>query len=87
MVQKYIIGQKVKIIEVKNEHGHQKYPELQEQANETAKVIESYFIPIRGLEGTSLEGEILDLYLYKVELDKDSTILEVAEDALVALDE
>ena len=88
MEPKYNKGQRVKIISVKNQHGHLKYPELQEHINETGTILDSYFIPMRGLEGTTLEGEVYDLSLYKIRLDKDGTILEaVTEDALEALDE
>ncbi len=88
MSQKYRNGQKVKIKEVKNQHTHLKYPEIQDYVNETEIILESYIIPIRGLKGTTLEGEVYDQYVYQVRLDKDGTILEaVMEDALAALDE
>ncbi len=88
MEPKYRNGQKIKIIEVKNEHGHLKYPEIQERVNETGTTLDSYFIPMRGVNGTTLAGEVYDLYLYKIRLDKDDIILEaVTEDALAALDE
>ena len=88
MEPKYTKEQKVKIISVKNQHGHLKYPELQEHINETGIILDSYFIPMRGLEGTTLEGKVYDQYLYKIRLDKDGTILEATtEDALAALDE
>ena len=88
MKPKYRNVQKVKIKEVKNQHGHLKYLELKEHVNETGIVLESFFIPMRGLEGTTLEGEVYDQYIYEVRLDKDGTILEaVMEDALAALDE
>lgn len=88
MEPKYTKGQKVKIISVKSEYGYLKYPEIQEYINETGIILDSYFIPMRGLEGTTLAGEVYDQYLYKIRLDKDGTILEaVTEDALAALDE
>ena len=88
MEPKYRSGQKVKIIEVKSVYGYSKYPEIQEYVNETGIVLESSFIPMRGLEGTTLEGEVYDQYIYEVRLEKDGTILEaVMEDALAALDE
>ena len=81
-------GQKVKIIEVKSVYGYPKYLELKEHVNETGIVLESFFIPMRGLEGTRLEGEVYDQYIYEVRLDKDGTVLKaVVEDALVALDD
>ena len=88
MEPKYTKGQKVKIVSVKNQHLHTKYPEIQEHVNETGIILESYFIPIRGLKGTTLEGEVYDQYIYQVRLDKDGTILKaVMEDALATLDE
>ena len=88
MEPKYTKGQKVKIISVKSEYGYLKYPEIQEYINETGIVLESFFIPMRGLEGTTLEGEVYDQYIYEVRLDKGGTILKaVMEDALAALDE
>ena len=87
MEPKFNYGQKVKIISVKNQHGNLKSPELQEHINETGTILDSYFIPMRGVEGTTLEGEVYDQYLYKIRLDKDGTILEaVTEDALAAFD-
>jgi hypothetical protein len=88
MEPKYNEGQKVKITPVKNQHGHLKYPELQEHVNETGTILDSYFIPMRGVEGTTLEGKVYDQYLYKIRLDKDSAIIEaITEDALAALDD
>ena len=88
MEPKYTKGQKVKIVSVKNQHTHLKYPEIEEYVNETGTILESYVIPIRGLKGTTLEGEVYDQYVYQVRLDKDGTILEaVMEEALAALDE
>ena len=87
MEPKYTKGQKVRIVSVKNQHTHLKYPEIEEYVNETGIVLESFFIPMRGLEGTTLEGEVYDQYIYEARLDKDGTILKaVMEDALVALD-
>ena len=88
MEPKYSKRQKVKIIEVKSVYGYPKYLELKEHINETGIVLESFFIPMRGLEGTTLEGEVYDQYIYQVRLEKDGTILEaVMEDALATLDE
>ena len=88
MEPKYSKRQKVKIIEVKSVYGYPKYLELKEHINETWIVLESFFIPMRGLEGTTLEGEVYDQYIYQVRLEKDGTILEaVMEDALATLDE
>ncbi len=88
MKPKYNKGQKIKIVSVKNQHGNLKHPEIEKYVNATGTILDSYFIPIRGVERTTLEGEVYDLSLYKVRLDKDGTSLEpVPEDALTALDE
>lgn len=88
MEPKYAKGQKVKIVSVKDQHLHTKYPKIQEHVNETGTILDSNFIPMRGVKGTTLEGEVYDLFLYKIRLDKDDIILEaVTEDALAALDE
>ncbi len=87
MEPKYSKGQKVKIKGVKNQHGHLKYPEIQEHVNETGTILDSHFIPMRGLKGTTLEGEVYDQYIYQVRLDKGITLDAVSEDALETLDE
>ena len=85
MEAKYAKGQKVKIIEVKSVYGYSKYPEIQEYVNETGIVLESFFIPMRGLEGTTLEGEVYDRCIYEVRLDNSTILKAVMEDALVPL--
>jgi hypothetical protein len=88
MEPKYAKGQKVKIVSVKDQHLHTKYPEIQGYVNETGTILDSYFIPMRGVKGITLAGEVSDLSLYKIRLDKDDIILEaVTEDSLAALDE
>ena len=84
MAQKYRSGQKIKILEVKNEYGNLKYPEIQEHINETGTILDCS--PMTGVKGTRAEG--FEQYLYYIRLDKDDIILEViTEDALAALDE
>jgi len=88
MTQKYRVGQKIKIIEVKSEYGHPKYPEIQDYVNETGIILD-FIASMQGIEGTTLEGkEYAQQYLYNIRIDRDGTILEaVTEDALAALDE
>ena len=85
MEPKYRNGQRVKIKEAKNQHGHLKYPKLQEHINETGIIVETYVAPIYNLPGQEL---VIDNYpIYKVRLDKGIILEVVPEDALVGLDE
>lgn len=86
MEPKYRKGQKVKIIKVKDQHGHLKYPEIEQYANETGIIIGAVFTSIRNVVGME-EHVPGDLYIYQVRLDKGITLKAVLEDALVALDE
>jgi len=84
MARNYRNGQKIKIIEVKDQHGHLKYPEFQEYINDTGIIVEIYIAPINNLPGQEL---VIENYpIYKVRLDKGITLKAVPEDALVALD-
>ena len=84
MEPKYYKDQKVKIKEVKNQHGHLKYPELQEHINETGTIEDAYVIPMKNLPGQSLKIE--NYPFYKVCLDSGITLEPVLEDALEVLD-
>ena len=86
MARKYRNGQKVKIIEVRDQHGHLKYPQIQEYINETGIIIGSEFTSIRNLAGME-EYAPGDFYIYQVRLNKGITLEAVLEDALVVLDE
>lgn len=86
MEPKYTKGQKVKIVSVKNQHSHLKYPEIEEYVNGTGIIIGSEFTSIRNLVGME-EYAPGDVYIYQVRLDKGITLKAVLEDALVALDE
>ena len=87
MARKYRNGQRVKIIEVKDQHGHLKYPEIEQYANETGIVIGAVFTSIRNVVGME-EHVPGDLYIYQVRLDTGAlTKVPVPEGALVALDE
>ncbi len=81
MVRKYRNGQRIKIIEAKDEHGHLKYPEIQEYINETGKIV-------RGFDYRMDRNERIEPYpSYQVQLDKGTlTKIPVPEGALLALD-
>jgi len=84
MEPKYIIGQKVKIVSVKNQHGHLKYHELQEHIDETGVILEARASLVKNLNNT----DVPEAYpIYRVRLDKNNIEKEIYEDALVALDD
>ena len=82
MLRKFKNGQKVKIIEAKNQHGDLKYPQIQEYINETG-------IIVRGFDYIMGRNERIEPYpSYQVRLDTGAlTKVPVPEGALVALDE
>jgi len=82
MARKYRNGQKIKIIEVKDQHGHLKYPQIQEYVNETG-------IIVRGFDYRMDRNERIEPYpSYEVRLDTGTlTRVPVPEGALMALDE
>jgi hypothetical protein len=81
---KYKKGNKVRIIEVKNQDGELKYPNIQKHINKTGTVLSSLLMPIKGLKNTSLEDEILDVHMYKIQLDNTTILENIMEDSLVA---
>ena len=86
MIQKYKNGQKVKIIEVKNQDGNLKYDDLRQHINKTGVILDSYLMPMKSVSGLP-EVKIEDYPKYTVLLDDGITLEMVLEDALVALDE
>ena len=79
---KYRNGQRVKIVEVKDQHGHLKYPQIQEYVKETG-------IIVMGFASRMNRNEKIEPYpSYEVRLDKGTlTRVPVPEGALEALDE
>jgi len=83
MEPKYNKGQKVKIISVKNQHGNLKYPEIEQYVNETGVILEARGSLVKNLNNTDLP----EAYpIYRVRLNKGTTLDAVPEDALAALD-
>jgi hypothetical protein len=82
MAQKYRNGQKVKIIEVRDQHGDLKYPQIQEYINEPGMIV-------RGFVHRMGRNERIEPYpSYEVRLDTGTlTRVPVPEGALVPLDE
>ena len=83
MAPKYIVGQKVTIRSVKNQHYHAKYPEIEQYVYQAGTIVEYYWIgtsePYR--VGTETP-HILNNYLYRVQLDEQDKLVTVPEDAL-----
>ncbi|HUV56393.1 MAG TPA: hypothetical protein VMV84_04090 [Dehalococcoidales bacterium] len=84
MIQKYRKGQKVRIVEVKNQHGHLKYPKIEEYVNETGVIVEPRASLVKNLDNTDMPESYP---IYTVRLDKSDVEIEVCEDALAAVDE
>ena len=83
MEPKYTKGQKVKILSVKNQHGHPKYPKIEEYVNETGVILEARASLVKNLNNT----DVPESYpIYTVRLDKNNIEKEVCEDALASLD-
>jgi len=86
MEAKYDNGQKVKIVSVKNQHGHLKYskiPKIEENVNETGVILEAHASLVKNLNNTDVPESCP---IYTVRLDKGTTLDAVPEDALAALD-
>ena len=85
MEPKYTKGQKVKIVSVKDQHLHTKYPKIEQHVNEAGIILEASASLVKNLNNTDVLGSYP---IYKIRLDKDDIILEaLTEDALAALDE
>lgn len=85
MEPKYTKGQKVRIIEVKNQDGNLKYDDLRQHINKTGVILDSYVIPMKSVSGLP-EVKIEDYPKYTILLDDGITLEMVLEDALAALD-
>ena len=74
MAPKYIKGQKVKIISVKDQHMHVKYPEFEPFVSKSGIIIESAWV---GFEGLYVPR---DNYYYKVRIENE--VKAIPEDCL-----
>jgi len=63
MAPKYIKGQKVRIVSVKDQHMHVKHSRLEPLVSKSGTIVESYWV---GLEGLDLPR---DNYLYTVRIE------------------
>jgi len=82
VARKYRNGQKIKIIEVKDQHGHLKYPQTEQYLNQTGVIA-------RGFDYRMDRNERIEPYpSYVVRLDSGiETTVPMPQDALVALDD
>ena len=84
---KYVKGQRVKIILIKNQHLKLKYPELEQYVNEIGTVVDSYWMGFDELPHSATRISLKDYYIYSICLDKEKRELKgIMEDALEAID-
>lgn len=76
MEPKYTKGQKVKIVSVKNQHLHTKYPKIQQYVSESGIIVDSYWVGLR------VADQVRDYYIYTVRMEKDNNEVGIPEDAL-----
>jgi len=71
MASKYIEGQKVKIVPVKDQHMHLKYPELEPYVSKSGTIVDYYSVLLKELPS----GEVLDSprenYIYTVSIEDE----------------
>jgi hypothetical protein len=77
MEPKYTKGQKVKIVSVKNQHLHTKYPQIEQHVSERGTIVESYWVGFG-----ELSQQVEGYYIYTVRIDKDKSEVAIPEDAL-----
>jgi len=82
MALKYRNGQRIRIIEVKDEHGRLKYPQIQQYINEAGIIVQGFAFRMDRNE------RFEDYPSYEVRLDTGTlTKVPVPEEAVVPLDE
>jgi len=77
---KYHVGERVKIIEAKDQHLHIKYLELKDHINKKGEILDVISVPMEGLG--ELEGYLETIVMYKIALDNGIVLDPVLEDAL-----
>lgn len=80
MNHKYQITQRVKIVEVREQHGNLKYPSLKEHVNKKGEILEIYTLPMKGFG--ELEGYRKDINIYTIKLESGMVLESVVEEAL-----
>ena len=79
MPPRFLKGQRVKVVPVRNPDMTPKYPEIESYTSETGVVVEDYFVRYKGTPGPQLTS-----YMYLVRLDAGHRAVPIAEDALEA---
>ena len=83
MSAKYALGQKVKILLVKNQHLRAKYPELEQYVSESGVVLNSNWVGMTNAQNLPAQANLSSYYFYTLRLDKNgSEVKGVPEDAL-----
>jgi hypothetical protein len=81
MEPKYMKGQKVTIISVKDSHGHMKYAHNEKYVGEEGVVLDSFYL--RQFHVLYYKDRLPeDAYIYKVRLSSGGTVVTVAEEEL-----
>ena len=79
MVQKFVNGQKVKIIRVLDQRMTPRYPDIEACVTKTGTVIDGYWLY------NKMPMIIRDQYIYTVMIDNENKEIAVSEDALEPL--
>jgi hypothetical protein len=81
MEPKYVKGQKVTIISVKDSHGQMKYAHNEKYVGEEGVVLDSFYL--RQFHILYYKDRLPeDAYIYKVRLSSSDTVVTVAEEEL-----
>lgn len=81
MEPKYVKGQKVTIVSVKDSHGHVKYAHNEKYVNEEGVVLDSFYL--RQFHILYYKDRLPeDAYIYKVRLSSSDTVVTAAEEEL-----
>lgn len=81
MEPKYMKGQKVTIVSVKDSHGHVKYAHNEKYVNEKGVVLDSFYL--RQFHILYYKDRLPeDAYIYKVRLSSSDTVVTAAEEEL-----
>jgi len=71
MAPKYIKGQKVTIISVKDQHMHVKYQEFEPYVSKSGTILDCYSVPLKELPRGEGLGLPRDNYFYKVRIENE----------------
>jgi hypothetical protein len=84
----YAVGQKVKIIEVKNQQLRSKYPKLKQYLSRMGIIVDSRIFGTAPSQNIPLLSAPSIYYFYTIRLDKSgSELKDIPEDALEAFEQ